>query len=246
MKKVLIYILVFIVVCTVISYGIDFTVGQHLQNQSPYYLSFASIGANSLESHLDAWAKIKTTSSEDELKSYLFNILRSLNLPADENNFKTTAGQNMTILEYELSADNSHFKIVLESDNRAKETYFIINIIKEDICNMKEYSSKLNSIIGLKWTTYYKYHGYLDFVVDKNSREKLIEVMMKNLKADNVRVYSDGKTCSATAYAQVLEKMAPMEKINHENINVQIAIQTDEINNRTNVIIGSPLILGEY
>lgn len=246
MKKVLIYILVFIVVCTVISYGIDFTVGQHLQNQSPYYLSFASIGANSLESHLDAWAKIKTTSSEDELKSYLKNILRSLNLPADQNHFRTTANQNKIILEYEISVENCHYKIFLESDEKLKETYFIINIIAEDISNLKEYSHKLNRIIGLNWNTYFKYFGQLDLVVDEKSRHKLIEVMMKNLQTENVTIYSDGKTCSATGYALSLEKIAPVVKVNQENINVQIAIQTDEINNQTNIIIGSPLILGEY
>ncbi|NLB88813.1 MAG: hypothetical protein GX790_06240, partial [Syntrophomonadaceae bacterium] len=110
----------------------------------------------------------------------------------------------------------------------------------------KEYSHKLNRIIGLNWNTYFKYFGQLDLVVDEKSRHKLIEVMMKNLQTENVTIYSDGKTCSATGYALSLEKIAPVVKVNQENINVQIAIQTDEINNQTNIIIGSPLILGEY
>lgn len=246
MKKIILYVLTFIVVCSVTSYGIDYTVGQSLQNQSPYYLSFASIGANSLESHLDTWAKIKTSSTEEELESYLFNILRSLNLPADQNNFKSLINENKIILDYELSVEKSSFKIILESDEKLKETYFIISIIDEDINNLKGYSNKLNNIIGLKWKTYYKHYGVLELVVDGKSSQKLIEVMMKNLQAENVNIYSDGKTCSATGYSKLLERVVPPTKINNENVNVQIAVQIDESKKQTNIIIGSPLILGNY
>ena len=134
----------------------------------------------------------------------------------------------------------------MESNEELNETYFIISIIDQDISNMKQYSNKLNNIIGLKWKTYYEYHGLLDLVVDQESIPKLIKVMMKNLQAENVNIYSSGKTCSATGYSQLLKNLAPEIQINNENVNVQIAVQIDEIKNQTQIIIGSPLILGNY
>ena len=47
---------------------------------SPYYLSFASIGAISLESRLDCWAKIKYRLEEDELEQRLLEIVRALDI----------------------------------------------------------------------------------------------------------------------------------------------------------------------
>ena len=59
MKKVIIYLSIFVALCSLSSYLIEKELEQKMKPPSPYYLSFASIGAISLESRLDCWAKIK-------------------------------------------------------------------------------------------------------------------------------------------------------------------------------------------
>ena len=74
----------------IISYGIIldniYKINHHITYLCIYRCKFTRIS-------FDSWAKIKTTSSEEELKSYLFSILRSLNLPADQNNFRLITKQ---------------------------------------------------------------------------------------------------------------------------------------------------------
>ncbi|HZK43018.1 MAG TPA: YwmB family TATA-box binding protein [Syntrophomonadaceae bacterium] len=246
MKNILTYIIFFCLFCTFGNYAIDYSVGQHIENQSPYYLSFASIGVNSLESHLDCWAKIKTTSSQKELESYLCKILESLNLPIDQKGFKIVKTANNTSLQNELSVGSTDFSFILESDELAKETYFIISIVCKEKTSINEYQKKLNSIIGLNWEFYYQYEGNLDLVVNQEGSRKLLDVMMTNLKISDVKLFNSGATCSCTGFSKDLAKIAPSIKVDQKPVNVQIAIQVDKIANKTNIIVGSPLILSEY
>ncbi len=246
MKKIIIYIGLFIFLCMMSNYGIDYTVGKQIEKQSPYYLSFASIGANSLESRLDCWAKIKTTSSKTELNSYLLNILRSLNLPAEQNKFGFESNDNSTILSYETTYETIKYHFIMESNETTKETYFIVNLITNEESNLPGIPAKLNNIIGLHWTYYYQYTGSLNMPVNAQGSQELLNVMMKNLKVEDPDLYIDGNTCSGTGYSQELAKIVPSIKVNNRDINIQIAVQNDESKHQTNIIIGSPLILGEY
>lgn len=55
-KKFLFYLSLFTMLIIIGDYGIDYTIAKQINNKSPYYLSFVSIGANSLESRMDCWA----------------------------------------------------------------------------------------------------------------------------------------------------------------------------------------------
>ena len=82
LKRCVTYIIIFIILCSISNYSIDYVQGKQINEQSPYYLSFASIGAIYLESRLDCWAKIRTSSTTQELQDYLVNILKTLDIPA--------------------------------------------------------------------------------------------------------------------------------------------------------------------
>ena len=75
MKKCVYYICIFIILCFFGDSAIKYSIAQQIENQSPYCLSFASIGANLLESRLDSWAKIKTVKTFAEMDQELKKIL---------------------------------------------------------------------------------------------------------------------------------------------------------------------------
>ena len=98
LKKLFIYLILFGALIIICDYGINYTVAKQIDNKSPYYLSFASIGANSLESRLDCWATIRTSSSNADLEKYLFDIVSNLSLPFGKNNLLVfTSGDTVSI-----------------------------------------------------------------------------------------------------------------------------------------------------
>ncbi len=244
MRKAIIYLGFFIFFIIISNYGIDYSVSKQLEKQSPYYLAFASIGVNSLEFHLDCWAKIKTTSSAEDLESYWKIIMAMLKLPAEQNLVTYEKTNNSLILSYIISHEGVNYHFILESDEIVKETYFIINVVSNEEALIKNLAAKLNNIISLKWTYYYHYTGSLDMVVGEKGCQELLKVMVKNLQIEEVDSYSHNKTFCKSGYSQLIS--TPSIKVNKQDINVQLAIQIDEVKQQTNIILGSPLIWGDY
>lgn len=247
MQRCIIYITIFIILCSISNYSIDYVQGKQIKEQSPYYLSFASIGANYLESRLDCWAKIRTTSTKQDLQDYLNNILQSLDMTLVPESLTISDTENYTILSYELSQPEQNLVITLKSDKQLNESYFMLSVICQDQkIPLDQYESKLNQIVGLKWQYYYLYTGKLPHIIAPNDQSQVITVLLKTMKAHQVERYSSNGITSITAYSSRLEKNIPPLNINGKKYNLQIAIRNKNQTNKTYVYIGSPLILGEY
>lgn len=244
MKKILLYIIFFTLLCWGGNYSIDYTIGKQLANRSPYYLSFASIGVNSLTSNLDAWVKIKTNSSKAELEAYLARISASLDVPLIREKIVYTEDSGVKTILYRTASKGQKISLVLESDE--EETSIVVSITgKGDAVLLKNYESKLEQI-DLDWTYYYTYRGHIGQIIAYDAQTELIKVMLKNLKAREISWYKNGKVTSCAAYSPVLTPFTPSVSLEGKKYNLQIAVQVDEKKNKTYIIIGSPLILGEY
>ncbi|MDD2585164.1 MAG: YwmB family TATA-box binding protein [Syntrophomonadaceae bacterium] len=247
MKRAILYVLIFIFLCSLCNYSIDYTIGKQIENQSPYYLSFASIGAISLESRMDCWAKINTTSNRESLENDLTNILKAFGLPMRPENFTEENSSHSYILRYDIAAQNIIYQFIVESDGKLGETYYIVTLLTDDKkVNLMEYRNKLDKIIGLEWTCYYLYTGLLNNNIEQSSRLTMVDVVLKNLKATKVDTWANENSLSTTGYSQVLVRKIPPVSIQEKKYNVQVAISSDYENNKTYVYIGSPLILGDY
>lgn len=244
MRRCVMYIIIFIILCSISNYSIDYVQGKQIKEQSPYYLSFASIGAIYLESRLDCWAKIRTTSTKLELQDYLNNILQSLDITLNPKFLTITEKDNYTMLSYEFARPDQDLFIIIKSDQQLNESYFIISIVCQDQkISLKQYKSKLDQIIGLKWQSYYLYTGELPHMTAQSDYSKIIAVLLKTMKAYRVENYSSNG--SITAYSSRLEENIPALSINGKKYNLQITIRSNN-KGKTNVYIGSPLILSEY
>lgn len=246
MKKSLIYILIFILLCLTSNYSIDYVLGKQIEKQSPYYLSFASIGAIYLESRLDCWAKIRTSSSQQELKDHLNQILRSLDLVMDQEHLSVNSTEFATILNYKLEKQKQTLFITIKSDKRLNESYFLLSIVSKDKnFNMNDYEAQLNQNIGLKWQYYYLYQGEIPYLVAEQSNQQLVSVILDNMKARRIETYEHNNMACITAYSPALEKTIPALTINGKKYNLQVAIRNNRGKAKTEVYIGSPLILGD-
>ena len=247
LKKIIYYLLIFIILITIGDYGINYSIARSIDNKSPYYLSFASIGANSLESRMECWATIRKPSSAEELKKRLIQILNCLDLPADENKFVLFTDNNSILLNYLLAEADLQGYFCLETDLKKEETYLVISLV--DSGNRRELSNNeknLKLIPGVKWQFNYLYTADLDYMVTLDSHRALLEVISKILEVKVMNVYQQENMTSMAGYSPVIMHKGQQSAINHEIYNFQAAIRNSSTDKKTYIYIGSPLILDDY
>jgi len=237
----------FIFLCTISNYSIDYVLGKQITRQSPYYLSFASIGAIYLESRMDAWAKIKTSSSTKELEKYLADILKGFTIVYEPEHLEIVETSNNIVLNYEINKKEQDLIINLKSDYQNNESYFYVTIISRNkAISLENYESRLNQIIGLNWQYYYLYQSEIPYLIDQKSQEDLADVVVKNLQAQKVTCYKENGLTNISAYSSKIINKVPSLYINGKRYNMQVTITSNLKDHKTKVYIGLPLILGNY
>lgn len=248
LKKSCFYLIIFCAVIIICDYGIDHTIARQIDNKSPYYLSFTSIGANSLESRLDCWATIKTTPSIADLEKILFELIDELSLPADKNNLITCASGNSYSINYEAKNDCVKGRFIFEADSTSGETNMIVSLVTSDrSVALDKYEKIFNRMLGTKWNYYYLYTAALDCIIDNQSKDELLKVVNQKLKTENIQIYRDNNVISAAGYSPILDKIVKsQESLDGNKYNVQIALKNNLAEKKTYIYMGSPLILGDY
>lgn len=228
-------------------YGIDYTIAKQINNKSPYYLSFVSIGANSLESRMDCWATIRMESSANELKTNLSQILYYLNLPADESKYVFLTDKNSISLNYQTQNEYLKGCFCLETDQYKHETYMIISLVTNDNnFRLSDLEDKLNHFPGVKWKYYYLYTANLDYIVAAESHKELLKVINKIFNMKNPEIYSGENVTSMAGFSPLITTQGQNSVINNKTYNIQAAIRSNTDERKTLIYIGSPLILGDY
>lgn len=241
MKKVLIYLMVFAFLCMASGYGIDYLVYNRIDHQSPYYLSFASIGAISLESRLDCWAKINYKLSQEELDKQSKEILSTLGI--DHPKIIQNNQASDCLINYTSQTGRLTYSISAETDSDKNETYFLLHVISLDQnYDLEKIEEKLRDS-NLNWQYYYLYTGKIDHYVDGESRSKLISVILENMRAEASEVYEDQYMTSSTAYTPLFDNSVTVQS---QKYNLQVAAKSTSQQQQAIIYIGQPLIIGDY
>lgn len=247
MKRSFISISIFIFLCIFSNHTIDYSMGKHIEERAPYSLSFASIGAISLESRLDCWAKLRSSSNRKELEKYLAAMTTCLHLEYRPQDIRAQTSESSLELLYDISQDRIAYHIALQSDLKANETHFIVSVETTDQkISLERIKAQLDAILGLEWHEYYLYTGEIEGVVDQNGVEKMTSVVMKNLKAKVVESYREGYSFSSTGYSKSMQQKIKPVSGDGQSYNVQLAFHNIPSQNKTYVYIGFPLIVGNY
>ncbi|MEN6460186.1 MAG: YwmB family TATA-box binding protein [Syntrophomonas sp.] len=245
MRRAAMYLFVFIILCISMEQSVNYSLGNQIKNQSPFCLSFSSIGANLLESRLDCWAKIKVNSTSKDLNSNLIHILQHLQLPVQRHKFIQNNNNELTELNYNCEKNNINYSFTLRSDQRYKETYYIVTLVTpKDTPEFQKKEQQLREIMDFNF--YYLYTGTIKSLYDYNSQERLLRNIMKKLDTRTIEVYRDGKVTSMTGYSNSLRGWVQPVDGGKEKYNVQAAIRSNPENRTTWIYLGSPLILGDY
>lgn len=243
MKKILIYILVFIILCYLADTGMNQSIAKQIDNRSPYCLSFASIGANLLESRLDSWAKIKTAENFNELDDELIGILNLLDLPVQESLMKYSQEQGKFLIDYQIAQNHTEYHISLQTENHA--TYFLLTaisrqgdlLLRNDAKLLKQqYQSK----------SYFQYKGVINARPDSDGRQKILQVICKCLHAQENDLYQSQGMVSMATFSPILQDEFDQVELAGEIYNLQMAIHNDSNKDQSYVYLGIPLLLNDY
>lgn len=242
LKKGIIYLVLFAIFCLFGNSYLEYCVAQQSKNQSPYYLSFASIGANLLESRLDCWAKINTGKSTEELDQILLQLLNHLKLPADPNEFLREENNDTITVEYILNLSELNFDFLLQTNKAGDNSNLLVTVIdKGDDRQIQHYEEQMKKLY--KCTTYYHYQGVINARPDTEGQQELLKIMLANLHATPNNMYNQGPMSSVTGYSPWLKQDSVT--VSGQPCNLQAAIRAGN-DGKTSVYLGTPLLLNDY
>jgi hypothetical protein len=246
MKKLIFYVIIFVIICLASDSAVKHIIGKEIENQSPYYLSFSSIGANLLESRLDCWAKIKTASTYQELDKELLKIINYLELPVDEKEFLHQETNDTIISKYELITNNGlSYLFILQTNKTNHNSHFLMTSISStgDL-QLRRDEKKLKKIMDCK--SYYLYTGSIEARLDNKGREELLKVVLKCLKAEVNDTYQQDALISMTGFSSTLQTIITPIKVADNKCNVQGVIRSIHKEDRSEIYLGFPLLLNNY
>jgi hypothetical protein len=228
--------------CYLANIGINQSIARQIDNRSPYYLSFASIGANLLESRLDSWAKINTANNFDEMDQELFTILNLLDLPMQESiNHKQEKGK--LLVNYHTSKAQTEYQINLQSDNHV--TYYLLTAVsRQNDLTLRNDEKLLKQRYNGK--SYFQYKGIIHARPDSDGRQKILQVICKCLHAQEKEVYKSQNMFSMATFSPLLQEKYECVELAGESYNLQMAIRNDSDKNQSYVYLGIPLLLNDY
>lgn len=245
MVKPGLYIVAFIILCSFANFIINYSIEKEIDNRSPYYLSFASIGAISLESRMDCWAKINTTSTSQELKDDMLFLLYYLDIPVKANQMKLKTNQDTTILQYEFSQNKNQFRFLFSSNQKNKESCYMLKFSSTnksgDIDRYREIPKRFRS--DLDWKYHYQYSGEIAQKIDSESQQKILKVIMKNLDAKEQKISINNNAISSTGFSTKISNVIPVVANYDYLYNVEAQIKGDPKTGKTLVYIGTPKII---
>ncbi|MGE5391084.1 MAG: YwmB family TATA-box binding protein [Deltaproteobacteria bacterium] len=245
MQKAFVYFFIFIFLSLLGNFAADYSMARQVAGRSPYYLCFASIGAISLESRLDCWAKLEANLDDDEMCAKLADILKPLNISPAYGQITLDHQNQIRKLHFNCINKGVDYQVLIASSSEGKGTDFIVTIKTEDSrVNLQEVARRLKSNGLMDWKAYFLYSGKMPEPLNQAAQNELMKVVLKPFKGQEINRYQDNRMTVVTAYSPVLD--CDSVDLAGRDCNLQASVRRDAITNVSYVYLGSPLILGDY
>lgn len=241
LRKTIAYLVIFAIIYFCSDSYLKYCIAEQSKNQTPYRLAFASIGANLLESRIDCWATINTDGSLEELDQILLQLLNHLDLPAQSNRFLHREEHDIITVEYNLILPDMKYSFLLQTDKRGNNSDILVTAVDREDERLCLLEGKLQQVHD--FTVYYQYKGIMEARPDATGREELLEILFTNLDAISSSSYKDGAMLSMAGHSKSVHTKPII--VSGKPINIQAAIRINN-ENKTEVKIGTPLLLNDY
>lgn len=243
MKKTLVYLIIFILACFLADSAINYSMAKHINDRSPYSLTFTSIGANLLESRFDCWATIKPAQTFQEMDQELEKILVLLDLPINKDKFFHQEQNGVKSLQYEIIHHNQNYSFSLRTQNQGT-ILLLTTLSNQNDARQRQEEKKLKAALNCK--SYYAYQGVIKARLDKNGQRDFLELINKSLAVEVLDQYEDDYVTSVTGFTPKFKSVTTPENLAGKKVNIQLALRSNAKGNQTYVYLGTPLLLANY
>jgi hypothetical protein len=242
MKRIIPYILTFIIITMLGEYWIKISIDKNVAQNSPNSPNFSLIGANLIVSHIDCWAKINIADIYDyeKNKKTFIKLLDKLGISISPEQIK-----------YSFNNDD---KFVISYCDEKQNLFALINVLEEnksyfllqsDLTDENNDIEKIIKIMenDLKATSYYQHTGVINAYIPQAEQENLLNVILKNLKAEPVERFQQKNVVSITGFSNL---DIPTIKCKNKKYNMQVAMRSNINEGKSYVYLGFPLLLDNY
>ncbi len=240
-RKTMAYLAIFAIIYFCSDSYLKYCIAEQSKNQTPYRLAFASIGANLLESRIDCWATIKTDGSFGELDQILLRLLNHLDLPAQSNRFLHREEHDIITVEYNLILPDTQYFFLLQTDKTGNNSNILVTAVYREDERLWVLEGKLQQVHD--FTVYYQYKAIIEARPDAMGQKELLEILFANLNAISSSNYNEGTMLSMAGHSRLV-RCKPII-VSGRPINIQATIRISN-ENKTEVRIGTPLLLNDY
>ena len=211
-------------------------------------------GAKIEEYNMNAWVRLPSNLLHDEPSEIILQqVMEQLGVTSEQYQLTRRQNSKQNVIQAEVMMPNIHIVVsiqdILENFKKAEsEVYLVINIeekVAECAADIKT-EEKITNIIK-KFGASPKINTCLIGSINGKLRVgKWCDPLNNAFKVINAKLIDQFETEHFISYTGFTPQIDRSLQIGNQKINVNIAIRYNQYNDRTDVMIGSPMITKEY
>jgi hypothetical protein len=221
--------------------------------RDPLYTAMQATGAHVGNYNMNAWAKLpKGQENDSQLQKIVENAMEQMGIGIED--YRVVHQQRGTHRTVQAESVNRDFhvtaiaKVIPNEQNADLETYLVVNIESEleTPPSISEMQEKINKIIQ-KNGGYPKIStclmGWLDGKLRAGERNEILQkafMVVDGAISDKLELE---QFVSCTGFSSRIEDWV---QVGDKKVNINMAMRYSQYDNRTYVLIGSPIITREY
>jgi hypothetical protein len=210
-------------------------------------------GAALSQFSINGWTKLPSSHYDDkELAEIVEKSLLTLGLKAGQYDLKYSKSERHRLVRAEATEDHKQIVVTAQViyptwSEKAAEVYLVINIeaAAEHAPISAWHKKVVTAIDGVGGTPHIStcLIGWLDGKLEKNEWIKRLELAGQILVMTNINILDQPGFASIVGYSPIIPEWVD---VGDKRINVNLAMRYNSVEDRTYVLIGSPVITGEY
>ena len=238
-KKQIVIFIIAVIMISVVILGDNLSLSDEQEN--PIIAAFQESGANCMEVRLVAWRKIEETSLDTtqlgEKVNQMAEVLLLENIILNSN---VAAGWSQVIADG--NKDNIAYQVLVQSPDDA--TYMIIRAIAKDNVNyFTELSSELLDVLGEGSEYNALITGQIDGKLSQAELKNLFSKILLVCGGKLVNVAYEDNYYSVGAFINQLDNKIVVD---NKAVNLQLAANYQEKDDKTYLYFGLPLVFSDY
>jgi hypothetical protein len=228
------------------------------QVREPLSAAMQATGASVEEIYVNGWAKLPPSQCKNDqdgisLETMVEQVMQKLEIPTSEVQVSHQHTVHQEIVRGEAISDSMHTVVIAQilnpvGEGQETEVYLVVNVEGRvgatiAIANLQQQVSKIINSFGGSPRINTCLVGWLDGKLKDEEWEKYLENGFLAIEATTIDRTRYADFASYTGFSAAIPERL---QVGNQTVNFNMAMRYSSYDNRTYVIIGSPVITSEY